>query len=78
MVAWERVSRAEVLRAIKEYDRLGPSDSSPSMVSPRPRLMNWTGKSAVTLRKRFWAQRTNSPPASALPQATSRAVRQAP
>jgi hypothetical protein len=24
MVAWERVSRADVLRAIKEYDRLGP------------------------------------------------------
>lgn len=24
MVAWERVTRAEVLRAIKDYDRLGP------------------------------------------------------
>ena len=24
MVAWDRVTRAEVLRAIKEYDRLGP------------------------------------------------------
>ena len=24
MVAWDRVSRADVLRAIKEYDRLGP------------------------------------------------------
>src|ERR1700683_245523 len=24
MVAWARVSRADVLRAIKEYDRLGP------------------------------------------------------
>jgi hypothetical protein len=24
MVTWDRVSRADVLRAIKEYDRLGP------------------------------------------------------
>src|SRR5215475_1402415 len=24
MVPWDRVSRADVLRAIKEYDRLGP------------------------------------------------------
>src|ERR1700760_737153 len=24
MVAWERVTRADVLRAMKEYDRLGP------------------------------------------------------
>jgi hypothetical protein len=24
MVAWDRVTRAEVLRAIQEYDRLGP------------------------------------------------------
>ena len=24
MVAWERVTRANVLRAIKDYDRLGP------------------------------------------------------
>ena len=24
MVAWDRVTRAEVLRAIREYDRLGP------------------------------------------------------
>jgi hypothetical protein len=24
MVAWERVTRADVMRAIKEYDRLGP------------------------------------------------------
>jgi|GEM_PF-2541817 len=24
MVAWDRVTRAEVLRAIEEYDRLGP------------------------------------------------------
>ena len=24
MVAWDRVTRADVLRALKEYDRLGP------------------------------------------------------
>jgi hypothetical protein len=24
MVAWDRVTRADVLRAIEEYDRLGP------------------------------------------------------
>ena len=26
MVAWDRVTRTEVLRAIQEYDRLGPED----------------------------------------------------
>jgi hypothetical protein len=24
MVAWDRMTRADVLRALKEYDRLGP------------------------------------------------------
>ena len=27
MVAWDQVNRADVLRAIKEYDRLGPERS---------------------------------------------------
>ena len=26
MVAWDRVTRGEVLRAVEEYDRLGPED----------------------------------------------------
>jgi len=36
MVAWDRVTRADVLRAIKEYDRLGLERFSLSMASPLP------------------------------------------
>lgn len=30
MIAWDRVSREDVLRAIKEYDRLGPEAFFPA------------------------------------------------
>ena len=39
MVTWNRVTHDDVLRAIHEYNRLGRSGSSLSMVSPEPRLM---------------------------------------
>ena len=43
MVAWDRVTDIDVLRAIQEYDRSttgsGRSSSSLRMVSARPRLM---------------------------------------
>jgi hypothetical protein len=29
MAAWDRVTRADVVRAIKEYDRLGPERVRP-------------------------------------------------
>jgi len=38
-VVWDRVTRDEVLRAMAEYDRLGPEGSFLSMVSALLRLM---------------------------------------
>jgi len=49
MVAWDRVTRAHVLRAIKEYDRLG-SERFFSECFALPPLMSWPGKNAVTRR----------------------------
>ena len=78
MVAWDRVTRADVVRAIKEYDRLGPERSSLSVASPRQRLMSWRGKNTVTRRKQSWARRMSSLRASGLAPVTSRAGRPAP
>ena len=77
MVAWDRVTDADVLRAIQEYDRLGRMRSSLGTVSALPRLMTWYGTSAVIRRKLSWVQPMNSPRASALPPAISRAERPA-
>jgi hypothetical protein len=65
-VEWDDVTRSEVLRAIQEYDRLGPESSSLRMVSPRPRRMTWYGRNAVTRRKQSWAPLMNSPPGQRL------------
>ena len=74
MIDWQRVAHADVLRAIKDYDQLGPERFfSPSMVSPLPRLMSWPGKDAVTRRKRSWAQLMSPPQAGAWLRLTSRA-----
>jgi hypothetical protein len=35
---FDRVTRADVVRAIKEYDRLGPERFFADHFSPRPRL----------------------------------------
>jgi len=40
MVAWDHVTRRDVLRAIREYDRVGPEQFSLSMVSLQPRPMS--------------------------------------
>ena len=77
MVAWDHVTRADVVQAIQEYDRLGRRGSSLSMASPRPRLMSWSGTNAVTRRKQSWARLMSSPRASALPPVISRAGRPA-
>src|SRR6185437_14048846 len=55
---------------------LGRSGSSPSMVSLRPRLTSSPGKHAFIRRRRSWAWPMNSPPASALRPATSKAASQ--
>jgi hypothetical protein len=40
MVAWDRVTHTDVLRAIREYDRLGPKGFFSDMVSPLQRPMS--------------------------------------
>lgn len=40
MVAWDRVTAADVRRAMKEYDRLGPERFFSEHGFARPRLMN--------------------------------------
>ena len=52
MVAWERVSRADVLRAIKEYDRLGPE-----------RFFSEHGIAPTTTYELTWEQRLYPPKA---------------
>jgi hypothetical protein len=77
MVAWERVNRADVLRAIKEYDRLGPE-----------RFFSEHGFAPTTTYELAWDER-RYPPKAILGTAyefatghrlplTSRAGRQAP
>ena len=78
MTTWDHVTRADVLRAIEDYDRLGPERFFLSMVSPLPRLMSWPGKDAVIRQKQSWAQRMSSQRASGLAPVTSRAGRQVP
>ena len=77
-VVWDRVTRDEVLRAMAEYDRLGPEGSFLSMVSALLRLMTVSRTNVVTRRKQSWAPPMSSPPASALPPAISRAGKPAP
>jgi hypothetical protein len=75
MVAWDHVTRADVLRAIQEYDRLGPVGFFSEHGFARPRLTSWSGTNAVTRRKQSWAQLMSSPWASALAPVISRAGR---
>ena len=77
-IAWDKVTHADVLRAIQEYDRLGRSGSSLRMDSLLPRLTIWSGTDAVTRRKQSWARLMSSLQPSALPPVISRAGRPAP
>ena len=52
MVAWDRVSRADVLRAIKKYDRLGPE-----------RFFSEHGFAPATTYELAWEQRPYPPKA---------------
>ena len=78
MVAWEQVTHTEVVRAIQEYDRLGPEQFFSQHGFALPRLMTWSGTNAVTRRRQSWAQLMSAPRASGLAQVTSRAGRPAP
>jgi len=52
MVAWDQVNRADVLRAIKEYDRLGPE-----------RFFSEHGFAPTTTYELLWEERRYPPKA---------------
>src|SRR5205814_1321656 len=77
-IAWDKVTHADVLRAIQEYDRLGPE-----------RFFSAHGFAPTTTYDLVWDKRRYPPkailgtayeslPASALPPVISRAGRRAP
>ena len=78
MVKWDNVTRAHVLRAMKEYDRLGPEAFFSDRDLAPPRRTIWSRTGAVTRPKQSLAPPMSSPPASALPLVTSRAGRLVP
>jgi hypothetical protein len=72
MVAWDHVTRADVLRAIEEYDRLGPElFFSEHCFGPYHDFMSWPGKDAVTRRKQSWAQLMSTLTAPVFPPSKS-------
>jgi hypothetical protein len=78
MIAWDHVTRSEVLRAIEEYDRLGPERffSEHGFAPTTTYELAWKGRRYPP--KQSWAQLMSSPRASDLAPVTSRAARQAP
>jgi hypothetical protein len=77
-VEWDDVTRAEVLRAIQEYERLGPEEffSEHGFAPTTTYDLVWDERRYPP--KASWAPLMNSPPASALPPVISRAARPAP
>ena len=78
MVAWDRVTRRDVLRAIHEYDRLGPEQFFSEHVPPLQRPMSWPWMNTVTRRRRSWVPLMSSPRVTGLALVTSRVGRPAP
>jgi hypothetical protein len=78
MVIWDHVTRADVLRSIKEYDRLGPERffSAHGFAPTTTYELAFEGRRYPP--KQSWAQPTSSRQASDLAPATSRAERPAP
>ena len=78
MVTWDHVTRADVLRAIKDYDRLGPERffSKHGFAPTTTYELAWEGR--VTRRKQSWAQRMSSQLASGSAPVTSRVGRLVP
>ena len=78
MVAWDQVTHGDVLRAIQEYDRLGPERffSKHGFAPTTTYELAW--KDAVIRQKQSWAPLMSSPRASDLPPVTSRAGSPAP
>jgi len=78
MVTWDRVTQADVLRAIQEYDRLGPEEFFAAHGFGPTTTTTWSATNAATRLKRSWARPTSSPPAGASPPPTSKAAKPAP
>ena len=79
MVDWDRVTRDDVLRAIQDYDRLGPERFfAEHGFGPTTTYDLVRDERLVTRRKRLRAPPMSSPPASVLAPGTSKAVRPAP
>ena len=78
MVAWDRVTRRDVLRAIQEYDRLGPEQFFSEHGFALLRPMSWSGINVVTRLRRSWAQLMSSLRGDRLALVTSRVGRPAP
>ena len=72
------VTRDDVLRAVKEYDRLGRSGSSLSTVSARAGATSWSGTNALTPTRPCWARLMSWRRGSAWRPLTSRGARPAP
>jgi hypothetical protein len=66
MIAWDHVTRSDVLRAIEEYDRLGSERFFSEHGFAPTTTYELPGKDAVTRRKQSWAQLMSSPRASDL------------
>ncbi len=85
-IAWGKVTHADVLRAIQEYDRLGPEQffSAHGFAPTTTYDLVWDKRryppKAVlgTAYEFSWARLMSSPRASALPPVISRAGRPAP
>jgi hypothetical protein len=75
MVAWDRVTRREVLRAIHEYDRLGPEQffSEHGFAPTTTYELVWD--KPATRRKQSWAPLMSSPRGNSLARVTSRVGR---
>jgi hypothetical protein len=78
MVAWDRVAHRDVLRAIHEYDRLGPEKflSKHGFAPTTTYELVWEER--LIRRRQFWVQLMSSPRDSNSAQETSRAGRPAP
>ena len=77
-MAWERVTRHDVLRAIPSTTGRAQRSSSLSTVSLLPRFMNWSWMNAVTRRSRSWGLLISLPLGNSLALATLRAGRPVP
>ena len=77
MVAWDQVSRTEVVRAMQEYDRLGPQAFFAAHGFAPTTTYELVWEERRYRRRRSWARPTSSLPASGSHLGISRAARPA-